>query len=106
MNKNFSNKALLKIISQALKKQGISARQASILATGGPELIRSIRRGSIPSVERIRALCEVLKLEFYIGPIRSGLIDLPEGKRTIDGMFQEIISRLPPKSSYQKIAEP
>ena len=109
MNKNFSAEALLKIIDQALNKQGISARQASILATGGPELIRGMRRGSIPSVERIRALCEVLKLEFYIGPMRSELPDLADssGKRiTIQGMFQEIISRLPPKNSYQKTAEP
>ena len=109
MNKNLSAKALLKIIDQALNKQGISARQASILATGGPELIRGMRRGSIPSVERIRALCEVLKLEFYIGPVRSEsseLIDSPEKKETIYSMFREIISRLPPKSSYRKIAEP
>ena len=109
MNKNLSTKALLKIINQALVKQGISARQASILATGGPELIRSIRRGSIPSIERIRALCKVLELEFYIGPTRSGLVDSIdsfEEKRTIDGMFREIMSRLPPNSSYRKIAEP
>ena len=109
MNKNLSAKALLKIIDQALNKQGISARQASILATGGPELIRGIRRGSIPSVERIRALCEVLKLEFYIGPARSessSLIDSPEKNETIYSMFREIMSRLPPGSSYRKIAEP
>ena len=109
MNKNLSAKALLKIIDQALNKQGISARQASILATGGPELIRGIRRGSIPSVERIRALCEVLELEFYIGPARSeasDLIDSPEKTGTIHSMFREIISRLPPRSSYRKTAEP
>ena len=109
MNKNLSAQALLEIIDQALNKQGISARQASILATGGPELIRGIRRGSIPSVERIRALCEVLKLEFYIGPVRSEsseLIDSPEKKETIYGMFREIISRLPPNNAYRKTAEP
>ena len=109
MSKHLSAKALLKIIDQALNKQGISARQASILATGGPELIRGIRRGSIPSVERIRALCEVLELEFYIGPARSAssdLIDSPEKKETTHSMFQEIISRLPPKNSYRRTAEP
>ncbi len=108
MNKNLSAKVLLKIIDRALNEQGISARQASILATGGPELIRGIRRGSIPSVERIRALCEVLKLEFYIGPTRSespDIVDSSEKGVTIRSMFQEIISRLPPKSSYRKIAE-
>ena len=109
MNKNLSAEVLLKIIDQALNEQGISARQASILATGGPELIRGIRRGSIPSVERIRALCEVLELEFYIGPARSessDIVDSSEKSATIQSMFQEIISRLPSKSSYRKTAEP
>ncbi len=109
MNKDLSAKALLKIIDQALNKQGMSARQASILATGGPELIRGIRRGSIPSVERIRALCEVLKLEFYIGPSRpkrSDLTNSAEDKGMIYSMFREIMSRLPPNSSYRKMAEP
>ena len=29
-----------------------------------------MRRGRVPSVERVRALCAVLDLEFYIGPLR------------------------------------
>ena len=41
-------------------------------AVGTPELIRDMRRGRVPSVERFRSLCEVLGLEFYVGPPRSG----------------------------------
>ena len=43
---------------------------------GSPELIRNIRRWRLPSVERLNVLCEVLELEFYIGPAReAGAID-------------------------------
>ena len=62
-------------INRALRARGCSARQAS-LETGSPELIRNIRRGRMPSVERLKVLCEVLELEFYIGPTReAGAID-------------------------------
>ena len=62
-------------INRALRARGCSARQASLEA-GSPELIRNIRRGRMPSVERLKVLCEVLELEFYIGPTREmGAID-------------------------------
>ena len=62
-------------INRALRARGCSARQASLEA-GSPELIRNLRRGRMPSVERLRVLCEVLELEFYIGPAReAGAID-------------------------------
>ena len=62
-------------INRALRARGCSAHQASLEA-GSPELIRNIRRGRMPSVERLKVLCEVLNLEFYIGPAReAGAID-------------------------------
>ena len=62
-------------INRALRARGCSARQASLEA-GSPELIRNLRRGRMPSVERLQVLCEVLNLEFYIGPAReAGAID-------------------------------
>lgn len=61
---------LLNEIELALKALGWSARQASIRAVGTPELIRDMRRGRVPSVERFRALCHVLDLDFYVGPRR------------------------------------
>ena len=45
-------------------------------AVGTSEMIRDMRRGRLPSVERLQRLCEVLGLEFYVGPPRSpGSID-------------------------------
>ena len=62
-------------INRALRARGYSAHQASLEA-GSPDLIRNIRRGRMPSVERLRALCEILDLDFYIGPRReAGAID-------------------------------
>ena len=67
---------LLGTINRALRARGWSARQASIEAVGSHELIRDMRRGRLPSVERLKALCDVLDLEFYVGPRREA--------RTID----------------------
>ncbi len=61
---------ILREIDAALERRGISARAASIRALGAPELIRDMRRGHVPSVERLRSLCDVLGLEFYVGPPR------------------------------------
>ena len=33
-------------------------------------MIRDMRRGHVPSVQRLRSLCEVLDLEFFVGPPR------------------------------------
>lgn len=62
---------ILREIDDALRRHGISARAASIRAHGSPELIRDMRRGHVPSVERLRSLCESLGLEFYVGPPRG-----------------------------------
>ena len=61
---------IIRTVDLALESRGISARAASIRAQGAPELIRDMRRGHVPSVVRLRALCEVLGLEFYVGPPR------------------------------------
>lgn len=68
---------LLDEIERAVRARGWSARQASMRAVGTPELIRDMRRGRVPSVERFRALCDVLGLEFYVGPQRSGSLLQP-----------------------------
>ena len=62
---------LLREVERAVRARGWSARQASMKAVGTPELIRSMRRGRVPSVERVEALCRVLDLEFYVGPPRD-----------------------------------
>ena len=72
-------------INRALRARGWSARQASVEAVGSPELIRDMRRGRLPSVERLHALCEVLDLEFYIGPRRvPGTLDRQRLERAVE----------------------
>ena len=108
MSKRISNADLLKIIDRALNEQGISARQASILATGTPELIRNMRRGRVPSVERFCALCDVLNLEFYVGPKysqKSPSVRAVSERQTIPGMLEEIISRLPPRKTLKQTSK-
>ena len=70
---------LLAEVERALRSRGWSARQASLEAVGTPELIRDMRRGRVPSVERFRALCEALEIEFYVGPQRR--MDSVEARR-------------------------
>ena len=62
---------LLELIDEVLAERRWSARQASIEATGAPNLIMNMRRGKVPSFERLRALCDVLGLEFYVGRART-----------------------------------
>ena len=64
---------LLRTIEQALQARGWSARQASLQAVGTSDLITNMRRGRVPSVARLQALCDVLDLEFYVGPPRAAL---------------------------------
>ena len=63
---------LLEVIEEALRAQGMSAREASILAVGNDGLIKRMRSGRIPTVTRLADLCDVLGLEFYVGPQREG----------------------------------
>ena len=65
--------SLVAQINRALRARGWSARHASLEAVGSPELIRDMRRGRLPSVERLQALCDVLDFEFYIGPRRPAV---------------------------------
>ena len=61
---------LLSQFERAVRSRGWSTRQASMEAVGSPDMIADMRRGRVPSVERVRAMCEVLGLEFYVGPHR------------------------------------
>lgn len=58
------------VVDQALMDQNLSARRASIAVVGHDGLIRDIRAGRLPSVDRIEALFEYLGLEAYFGPKR------------------------------------
>ena len=70
---------VLELIDEALAERGWSARQASIAALGTPNVITNMRRGRAPSIDRLRAVCDVLGLECYIGRPRAvpgGVLDV------------------------------
>ena len=98
---------LLEIIDKALAERGWSARQASIEAIGSPNLVSNMRRGQVPSVPRLHALCDVLGLEFYVGKPRRdprGRFDVGRLALAIESMaagFPEVDSRLPPHDKAQ-----
>ena len=62
---------LVAAVNRALRVRGWSARKTSLEAVGQPELVRDLRRGRVPTVGSLEALCEVLDLEFYVGPRRQ-----------------------------------
>lgn len=57
-------------VEAALSDRNLSARRASIDVVGHDGLIRDIRAGRIPSVDRVEALFDYLGLEAYFGPRR------------------------------------
>ena len=62
---------LQKAVEGALVTKRLSGRRASMDVVGHDGLIRDIRAGRIPSVDRIEALFDYLDLEFYFGPKRQ-----------------------------------
>ena len=63
-------------VNRALRVRGWSAQYASRQVGGSTEFIRNLRRGHVTSIAKFRALCEVLGLEFYVGPARNvGAVD-------------------------------
>ena len=67
---------LIAEVNRALRARGWSAQYASRQLGGSPEFIRNLRRGYVTSVEKFRNLCEILDLEFYVGPKREpGAVD-------------------------------
>lgn len=62
---------LRQAVEAALVARNLSARRASIDVVGHDGLIRDIRAGRIPSVDRVEALFNYLGLEAYFGPKRS-----------------------------------
>lgn len=56
------------VIENALAQKGVSARQASMDIVGHDGLIRDIRAGRLPSIDKLQALSDYFGLELYIGP--------------------------------------
>ena len=101
---------LLDVIEAALAERRWSARQASIEAVGSAHLVARMRRGQDTSVSRLRALCDVLGLEFYVGKPRIvGGVDLDVARlalaleAVVDG-FPDVDRRLGAHDRAQLLA--
>ena len=72
---NMERSELLALFKRALREKGMKAAAASKAASGNPYLIRNMTRPdgqiTVPNFENLQRLCEVLGLEFYIGPKRD-----------------------------------
>ena len=70
---NMDKTHLLQAIKEQLRKKGLSAAEASERAVGNPYLISNMgrERYGLPSTENLQALCDVIGLEFYVGPPRE-----------------------------------
>lgn len=58
-------------VEGALTRMDVSARRASLDVVGNDGLVRDIRAGRLPGIDRLEALYEYLGLEFYYGPRRT-----------------------------------
>ena len=95
-------------INRALKARGWSASQASREATDNQELIRDLRRGRVPSVENLQALCRVLDLEFYMGARRElGAVDERRLEDALDAVERTLATHaitLAPRDKARAVA--
>ncbi len=83
LHKEYSKAVIRQIrslVETALKERKISAREASMDVVGHDGLIRDIRAGRIPRVDRLQALFQYLGLGFYLGPPRDEAAPIPPGE--------------------------
>ena len=52
----------------AIETSGLSERKLSVRATGGPDAVRNLRRGSMPRADTLERLCQALELDLQITP--------------------------------------
>ena len=99
---------LIEEVNRALHARGWSAQYASRQLGGSPEFIRNLRRGNVGSIEKFRTLCEVLDLEFYVGPRRkTGLVDerrLEQAIATLERVLLESDFVLDPEDKASVVA--
>ena len=59
----------------AIEASGLNDRQLSIRATGGPDAVRNLRRGSIPRADNLERLCHAMGLQLQVVPAPGALKD-------------------------------
>ena len=92
---------VLALVEAQLKARGISPAAASRIASGHPYLVYSLRKGVNPKYDTLKALCDALGLEFYIGPPRKGMVKelkeqllTPEEQATISPELEQAIEEV------------
>ncbi len=99
---------LIAEVNRALRARGWSAQHASRQIGGSPEFIRNLRRGYVTSIEKFRNLCEILGLEFYVGPKReAGAVDerrLEQAVLTLERVLLETGYLLDPEDKASAVA--
>ena len=76
------NERLLGLIEERIRQVGVTEAALSQAVAGHGTVVTDLRRGSVPSVERLEKICAVLGLEFYVGPPR------PEAEALRDSLRQ------------------
>ena len=61
----------------AIEKSGLSERKLSIRATGGPDAVRNLRRGSVPRADNLERLCHAMGLELQLTPANEDAMPAP-----------------------------
>ncbi len=67
-------KSLFELIETRRMQLGLTQAQVTeraLKTKGGTSVIQNLRRGSIPSAQKLKAICDALGLEFYIGDPRD-----------------------------------
>ena len=99
---------LIAEVNRALRARGWSAQHASRQLGRSPEFIRNLRRGYFTSLEKFRNLCEILELEFYVGPKREpGAVDerrLEHAIATLERVLAESDFVLDPEDKASAVA--
>ena len=92
---------VLALVEAQLKAKGISPAAASRIATGHPYLVYSLRKGVNPTYDTLKALCDALGLEFYVGPPRNA--GDPAWSSTIEKMTEAL--GLPAATGVDEVIE-
>lgn len=85
---NVSQK-IRELVEAKLEEMKLSARQVSLAVVGHDGLIRDIKQGRMPSIDKLSALFNYLKLELYFGEKR----ELTPPETEIDGARFATVAR-------------
>ena len=78
-----SNMSLRQRLLDLVDRSGVTDRRLSLLATGSPDTVRNMRRGSSPRLDSLESLCRVLGFRLQLTPLdESG--EAPERRPAVE----------------------